>query len=59
MQTSGGMSNIYFAQYVLGDVLLFTQLSNAGSICALVGAVVAIPLMTKLKKETCVYQALC
>lgn len=51
MQTSNGMSNVYFAQYVLGDVFIYTPLANFTSIGALVGAVVTLILMTKIKKR--------
>lgn len=51
IQTSLNMNSIYYAQYVLGDVLLYTPLSNCLSICALLGAVISLPLLTKVKKR--------
>jgi len=51
MQTSSGMSNIYFAQYVLGDVFIYTPLANFSSIGALAGSVLTLILMTKMKKR--------
>ncbi len=51
MQTSSGMSNIYFAQYVLGDLYFYTPLANCSSLGALAGAIVAMPMMAKMKKR--------
>lgn len=51
MQTSGGMSTLYFTQYVLGDVLIYTPMANFSSIGSLVGAVSTLILMTKFKKR--------
>lgn len=51
MQTSLGMSNVYYAQYILGDVLLYTPLGNFQSIGALLGSVVTLLLMTKFRKR--------
>lgn len=51
MQTSNGMANIYFAQYVLDDVFLYTPLANCTNIGALAGAVATLVLMTKFKKK--------
>lgn len=48
---STGMANVYFAQYVLEDVLLYTPLANFTSIGALSGAVLSLILMTKMKKR--------
>lgn len=49
--TSSGMSNLYFTQYVLGDVLIYTPLANFSSIGAVVGAVATLVLITKFKKR--------
>lgn len=51
MQLSAGMSNVYYAQYVLGDVYLYTPLGNFNSIFALAGAVAGLILMSKIKKR--------
>lgn len=51
MQTSGGMSTLYFTQYVLGDVLIYTPMANFSAIGSLVGAVSTLILMTKFKKR--------
>lgn len=51
MQTSNGMSNLYFAQYVLGDVFLFTPLANFTSIGALAAAIATLIMMEKMKKR--------
>lgn len=50
-QTSSGMSNLYFTQYVLGDVLIYTPLANFSSIGAIVGALSGLVMMKKLKKR--------
>lgn len=51
MQLSVGMSNVYFAQYVLGDVYLYTPLSNFSSILGLVGVIAGFVMMGKMKKR--------
>lgn len=52
MQTSLSMSNIYYAQYVLGDVFYYTPLGNFQNVGALVGVLLALFLMVKMKKRT-------
>lgn len=52
MQTSLGMSNVYYAQYVLGDVFYYTPLGNFNSIGALLAAFITLFLMVKMKKRT-------
>lgn len=59
MQLSAGMSNVYYAQYVLGDVYLYTPLGNFNSILALVGAVGGLVLMSKIKKKKLLFAAVC
>ncbi|MCD7885141.1 MAG: glycoside-pentoside-hexuronide (GPH):cation symporter [Lachnospiraceae bacterium] len=46
------MLTIYFAQYILDDVLLYTPLNNCLSLCALAGIVLVMPLQSKMKKRT-------
>lgn len=58
-QTSLGMSNVYFAQYVLGDVFYYTPLGNCQSIGSLAGAVIALVLMVKFSKRNLCSVGLC
>lgn len=59
MQLSASMSNVYYAQYILGDVYLYTPLGNFNSILALVGAVCGLILMSKTKKRSLLLCSIC
>lgn len=54
LNSSFTSSTLYYAQYILGDELLYTPISNIKTIVSLVGIFAAFPLMAKLKKRTIV-----
>lgn len=51
LNNSLGSTTIYFTQYVLGDVMLYTPISNVCTLAMLIGVAFSFIGMTKFKKK--------